>query len=167
MWLLHCTCLFGCSLVAVFRTFCAAFFVNRARDVVCCVVCVVPPPTTQHVVTSKCVYYNPRECPPATCNRTVEECGAPLEGKRWHCYALWTNKTGSVVMLMRGCWIDVEKCYDQTSCVSNDMPMSRTDGSFCCCDGDLCNAKVYESPVRSSPQPTTLTPGVCVCGKIL
>ena len=119
---------------------------------------VVPPPLTQFVVTSRCVYYNPRECPPATCNRTVEECGAPLEGKRWHCYALWTNRTGVVTMLMSGCWIDVENCYDQTKCMSNDM--SRTDENFCCCDGNLCNAKVYDSPsARSSPLPEYRTSG--------
>ena len=124
----------------------------------CCVVCVVLPRTAQFATTTtKCVYYNPRECPPATCNKTVEECGEPLEGKRWHCYALWTNKTGTVVKLMSGCWIDVKKCYDRPICISNDM--SRTDESFCCCDRDLCNAKVYDSPVRSSEMRTTTTPG--------
>jgi len=126
-------------------------------DVFCFAVCVVLPPTAQFVTTTKCVYYNPHECPPATCNKTVEECGKPLEGKRWHCYALWTNRTGTVVMLMSGCWIDVENCYDQLTCVSNDM--SRTDESFCCCDGDLCNAKVYDSPLRSTRMPETRTPG--------
>jgi len=130
-----------------------------ACSVICFVVCVVPPPTMQYVLTTKCVYYNPRECPPATCNKTVEECGKPVEGKRWHCYALWTNKTGSIVMLMSGCWIEVENCYDQTMCISNDM--SRTDESFCCCDGDLCNAKVYDSHVRSKPLTEPSTPGVC------
>ena len=122
-----------------------------------CVVSVVLPPTTQFITTSKCVYYNPLECPPSTCNKTVDDCGEPLEGKRWHCYALWTNKTGTVVMLMSGCWIDVEKCYDQAACISNDM--SRTDESFCCCDGNFCNAKVYDIPVRTSQVPDTRTPG--------
>ena len=125
----------------------------------CCAVCVVPPPTTQFVTTTRCVYYNPGKCPPATCNQTVEECGEPLEGKRWHCYALWTNQTGQVVILMRGCWINNENCYDQTTCTSNDM--SRTDESFCCCDGDLCNARVYDLPsVRSSSPSVSHTPGL-------
>ena len=124
-----------------------------------CAVCVVLPPTAQFVKTTKCVYSDPRECPPATCNKTVEECGEPLEGKRWHCYALFTNRSGTVTMLMRGCWFNNDQCYDQLDCVSNDM--SRTDDSFCCCNGDLCNAKVYDSPVRSGAVLESSTLGEC------
>ena len=128
--------------------------------VICCAVCVVPPTTTQFVMATKCVYYSPRECPLATCNRTVQDCGEPLDGKRWHCYALWTNKTGNVMMQSSGCWIEVEKCYDQTMCISNGMSGTDDSLSFCCCDGDLCNAKVYDLQVRSSPLPASSTPGV-------
>jgi len=126
--------------------------------VVLCAVCVVLPPTAQFIETTKCMYYNPRECPPATCNRTTIDCDEPLEGRRSHCYALWTNRTGTVVILMQGCWINVEDCYDQRTCVRNDM--SRTEESFCCCDGDLCNAQVFDSQIRTSSQvPETRTPG--------
>jgi len=131
--------------------------VEFSKPAVFCTVCVVMLPTTQYVMTTKCLYYNPKECPPATCNKTVIECDEPLEGRRSHCYALWTNKTGTVEILMRGCWINVENCYDQFSCVRNDM--SRTEESFCCCDGDLCNAKVFDSPVTSTRMPETRTPG--------
>jgi len=65
---------------------------------------------------------------------------------------------------MRGCWIEVDSCSGQMACVSNDM--SRTDQSFCCCDGDLCNAQVYDSPVRSTQRTETQTQGECVLEKM-
>jgi len=152
-----CVCLFHHFIISIIMwLYFSIFLLKCACNAFCYTVSVVMPPTSE-LVTNKCVYHNPLECPPATCNKTVEECGEPVEGKRWHCYALWTNKTGRVSVLMSGCWIYVEKCIGQLACVSNDM--SRTDENFCCCDGDLCNAKVYDSGARSSPVPDTNTPG--------
>lgn len=87
------------------------------------------------------------------CSSTVEACGpADAPGKRTHCYALWRNVSGSVTVILKGCWLDYEKCYDRQECLGFAVTHV-TNGYFCCCDKDECNRNISWS---SNARQTTL-----------
>jgi Activin types I and II receptor domain len=89
----------------------------------------------------------------SNCSSAVLACGAPdAPGKRTHCYALWRNVSGSVTVILKGCWLDYEECYDRRECLG--LPTTHvTDGYFCCCDVDECNRNMSMS---NNPRLTTL-----------
>ena len=117
-------------------------------------------------VKTVCEYYNRNECQTGKgqCNGT-EICPDPEEqDKRSHCYAFWTNISGEVEVIMKGCWLDYSLCYDRVTCLE-DNPFK--DKFFCCCEGDFCNKILYMADILSVTRVTTLTnthltsPGKC------
>jgi len=115
--------------------------------------------------TEVCEYYNPAMCLkyPNHCNKTAV-CDVPESGKRSHCYALWTNNSGSVKVLMKGCWLDNPQCYDLSSCTGE----KQNDGQYyCCCEGDFCNSVLSITIDNGSRKPdTTSGTPVIIPGKV-
>ena len=61
----------------------------------------------------QCEFHNNDTCLTPPCN-TTETCEIPEEGKRSHCFALWHNTTtGGIELKLKGCWLDMEDCYDE------------------------------------------------------
>ena len=110
------------------------------------------PPRGVDVATTRCVYYDPIKCQTKgeNCNMTEQTCVAPVDGKRAHCYALWRNVSGTVEVEKRGCWLDDKACYNQETCVEEDLSPKMF---FCCCEGDFCNKKLHYKPQLTSPTP--------------
>ena len=110
------------------------------------------PPRGVDVATTRCVYYDPIKCQTKgeNCNMTEQTCVAPVDGKRAHCYALWRNVSGKVEVEKRGCWLDDKACYNQETCVEEDISPKMF---FCCCEGDFCNKNLHYKPQLTSPTP--------------
>lgn len=121
------------------------------------------PPTprpTPALPTLFCEHYDYLECrgSSAPCNNSVQACEVDPEGKQPHCYALWTNKSGTVVVSKKGCWFNLFECLNPAVCIS-EAPVTPEQHQFCCCDTDTCNVNVYTASwisVASSPTTTTL-----------
>lgn len=116
------------------------------------------PPGGAAMTTLVCEYYDPFQCgkDPNYCNRT-ESCPTPDEGKRSHCYALWTNTSGVIEVLKKGCWLDAPQCYDLFRCVESDSRQLRY---YCCCEGDMCNVNLFVSASHPTDPPNHSSPGV-------
>lgn len=97
-----------------------------------------------HVV---CEYYDLLECKkdPSYCNSTIE-CEQPDVGKRLHCYAFLTNSSGVMLLSKKGCWLDDVECYNKSKCIARDDGASNF---YCCCEGNMCNANVTISTLKS------------------
>jgi hypothetical protein len=87
-------------------------------------------------VARECVSYDWQKCSGANCTQ-IEVCETPDPGKRAHCYATWRNETGNITVLMQGCWLDAEDCYDHKRCEEREWETNKP--YFCCCDGNVCN----------------------------
>lgn len=94
------------------------------------------------------------------CDDVVDYCAAPEDGKRAHCYASWSNDTGTPKMVKAGCWLNDQACYDKNECVATKA----TSVHFCCCEGHMCNGEfsvIFEPPtpapsfVDATPIPTS------------
>lgn len=87
----------------------------------------------------ECVAYDQQQCRrnSSHCVPQTEICPEPSAGKRAHCYAAWHNETGNVTVVMQGCWVNAEHCYDLLRCEANDVNENKP--YFCCCDEDDCN----------------------------
>ena len=83
-----------------------------------------------------CEHFNPSQCSdPTKCNQT-QVCSDD-DAEKWHCYALWTNVSGTPLILMKGCWLDKEYCYNKQRCTVTEV---NRHNNFCCCDEDMCNS---------------------------
>jgi len=103
--------------------------------------------------TTECEFYNQTLCQTGKgkCNVT-ETCGKPGDGKRSHCFAYWSNVSGLVEVIMKGCWLNSEACYNRPTCIVQDSPTKDT--YYCCCEGDLCNSVVrYDDTYSSTAVP--------------
>ncbi|XP_071055667.1 activin receptor type-2B-like [Onthophagus taurus] len=101
----------------------------------------------QPLTTTQCEEYQ-KECQ-ENCS-TTENCTAPEDGKRNHCYVLWEmNANNTPNVHMKGCFLNNEKCFDQERCVSKEHSKML----YCCCEGDYCNKEFFWEP-----SPTTTTP---------
>lgn len=77
---------------------------------------------------------------------SVKVCDPPAEGKRSHCYTLWTNISGVVTIVKQSCWLDHFQCY-QSQCEAK----SPSHHLFCCCEGDMCNVNFSYAAVVKPP----------------
>ncbi|XP_030748861.1 activin receptor type-2A [Sitophilus oryzae] len=111
------------------------------------------------MVTTKCEFYN-SSCTPGTCNEVVE-CDVPGEGKRNHCFVLWSYEpNGTANVSLKGCFLNSEDCYGQRSCVDKTFS-PKNNFNYCCCEGDMCNANFSWVPVPTEPPPpSTAVPTV-------
>ncbi|XP_022904436.1 activin receptor type-2A [Onthophagus taurus] len=101
----------------------------------------------QPLTTTQCEEYQ-KECV-ENCS-TTENCTAPEDGKRNHCYVLWEmNANNTPNVHMKGCFLNNEQCFDQERCVSKEHSKML----YCCCEGDYCNKEFFWEP-----SPTTTTP---------
>ncbi|XP_071001081.1 activin receptor type-2A-like isoform X1 [Oncorhynchus clarkii lewisi] len=109
--------------------------------------------------TQECVHYNYNPNPAAIQenrgNRTGIETCAGEKDKRRHCFATWRNVSGTVDIVKQGCWLDDTNCYDRTECV--EMKES-PDVFFCCCEGNMCNQKLFYTPDNTQAVQTTSNP---------
>ncbi|XP_060523830.1 activin receptor type-2A [Cylas formicarius] len=110
-------------------------------------------------VTTKCEYNN-GTCSPGECNEVID-CDTPGEGKRNHCFVLWSkNQDGSKNVSLKGCFLNTEDCYGQKRCTEKS-PTPKNNLMFCCCEGDLCNKEFFWEPVATeAPPPSTAIPTV-------
>jgi hypothetical protein len=114
-------------------------------------------------VKTVCEYFNRNHCQNGNgqCNGT-EICPDPEEeNKRSHCYAFWTNVSGEVEVVMKGCWLDYLPCYNRATCVE-DNPFK--DKFFCCCEGDFCNSILHltdASLATTLASPQVMSSGRC------
>ena len=81
------------------------------------------------------------------CNETVL-CSPAEPDKNTHCYASWKNGTDGVELVMKGCWLDHESCYNKMECVASGATANIY---FCCCEGEMCNQNFS---YRAPPTPT-------------
>lgn len=81
------------------------------------------------------------------CNET-KLCSPAEPDKTTHCYASWKNGTDGVELVMKGCWLDHESCYNKMECVASE---ATANVYFCCCEGELCNQNFS---YRALPTPT-------------
>ncbi|CAH0552722.1 unnamed protein product [Brassicogethes aeneus] len=109
------------------------------------------------LVTSKCEFYNRTHCSGPNCQE-IEECEAPGEKKRNHCYVAWEiNDKGKPEVLLKGCFLNLITCYDQAECVEKSYKSKKP--FFCCCEGNLCNANfTYDPAPTEPPTPSTEMP---------
>ncbi|XP_078461677.1 activin receptor type-2B-like isoform X1 [Lampetra planeri] len=91
--------------------------------------------------TTECEYFNAHWQRYNTSRSGTEGC----EGdKRKHCFASWTNNSGSVELVRKGCWLDDFNCYNRGECTETKETPSVF---FCCCEGNFCNKKFNHIPV--------------------
>lgn len=81
------------------------------------------------------------------CNETIL-CPPAEPDKSTHCYASWKNGTDGVELVMKGCWLDHESCYNKIECVASE---ATSNIYFCCCEGEMCNQNFS---YRALPTPT-------------
>nr|XP_018896703.1 PREDICTED: activin receptor type-2A-like isoform X2 [Bemisia tabaci] len=98
--------------------------------------------------TTSCEVYDRQKCnatSPAACT-AVEKCIDTEPDKQSYCFALWQNdtKTGISSMIIKGCWAFDPNCHNQTRCV--ETASEHKDMFYCCCEGDMCNSRVYWEP---------------------
>ncbi|XP_066519051.1 activin receptor type-2A isoform X1 [Hoplias malabaricus] len=103
--------------------------------------------------TQECVFYNTSWEKDRTNRSGIEQCSGEKD-KRRHCFSTWKNNSGTIEIVKQGCWLDDVNCYDSSECVERkDSP----DVFFCCCEGNMCNERIYYSPLRvqttSNPYP--------------
>jgi len=96
------------------------------------------------------------------CNYQRDYCERPEEGKRAHCYASWSNDTGTPKIVKAGCWLNDQACYDKNECIATKAQPQPI--HFCCCEGTMCNSEysvIFEAPtdpppfVDATPLPTS------------
>uniref|UniRef100_A0AAR2JSP2 Serine/threonine-protein kinase receptor n=1 Tax=Pygocentrus nattereri TaxID=42514 RepID=A0AAR2JSP2_PYGNA len=98
--------------------------------------------------TQECVFYNASWEKDRTNRSGIEPCSGEKD-KRRHCFSTWKNNSGTIEIVKQGCWLDDVNCYDSTECVERkDSP----DVFFCCCEGNMCNEKIYYSPDTQAVQ---------------
>ncbi|GAA6100783.1 activin receptor type-2A [Tachysurus ichikawai] len=106
--------------------------------------------------TRECVFYNSNWEKDRTNRSGIEPCTGEKD-KRRHCFSTWKNSSGTIELVKQGCWLDDVNCYDSSECVERkDSP----EVFFCCCEGNMCNEKIYYSPDTQTVQTTSnpLTP---------
>ncbi|RZC35146.1 activin receptor type-2A, partial [Asbolus verrucosus] len=112
-------------------------------------------------VTTKCEFYNQTQCADgkgAGCN-DIEECEPPEDGKRNHCFVLWSwGENGSVNISLKGCFLNYELCYNKTECVEKSPKRKKDQHMFCCCEGNMCNQKFTWEPAPITEAPPSSTP---------
>lgn len=110
--------------------------------------------------STKCEFYNQTMCanPNDPNCKDVEECEQPEDGKRSHCFVVWTeDENGVMNVSLKGCFLDNEDCYNKSDCVAKVSNPGKF--LFCCCEGNMCNQNFKwlltptESPPLSSPIP--------------
>lgn len=77
------------------------------------------------------------------------------EEKRQHCYAFFTNKTGVLKDIKKGCWLNSIECYDKLICTTKSV--DERGNHFCCCDSPMCNVDLqhlHEPYIMPTPKPT-------------
>nr|XP_026693851.1 transforming growth factor beta receptor isoform X1 [Ciona intestinalis] len=70
-----------------------------------------------------------------SCN-TTELCVKDEEvpGRQPNCFVSWTNESGKVEIIRKGCWSQSKPCLAKCEAVTIKSVF------FCCCDNDLCNS---------------------------
>ncbi len=82
-------------------------------------------------VARECVLYDWQKCSD-NCTGT-EIC----PGKQAHCYATWRNETGNITVLMQGCWLNSDDCYDHVRFEKRKWEENKP--FYYCCNEDYCN----------------------------
>ncbi|MCI4375808.1 hypothetical protein PGIGA_G00114120 [Pangasianodon gigas] len=101
--------------------------------------------------TRECMFYNSNWEKDRTNRSGIEPCTGEKD-KRRHCFSTWKNSTGTIELVKQGCWLDDVNCYDSSECVERkDSP----EVFFCCCEGNMCNEKIYYSPDTQTIQTTS------------
>ncbi|XP_044261805.1 activin receptor type-2A isoform X2 [Tribolium madens] len=112
-------------------------------------------------ITTKCEFFNQTLCADskgATCNE-IQECEKPEDGKRNHCFVLWSwEDNGSVSIALKGCFLNSEQCYDKTECVETSPKSKKPKHMFCCCEGNMCNQNFTWEPAPPTEAPPSSTP---------
>ncbi|KAF2901915.1 hypothetical protein ILUMI_04271 [Ignelater luminosus] len=110
-------------------------------------------------ITTRCEFYNKTMCTKSResgsgqgCNEQ-EECELQGDGKRSHCYALWTmDENGNKNITLKGCFLNTEECYDKQECIEK-ADKSNKGFWFCCCEGNMCNQNLTWDPTSTEPTP--------------
>ncbi|XP_061877336.1 activin receptor type-2B-like isoform X2 [Entelurus aequoreus] len=114
--------------------------------------------TAGHAPTRECLYYNVNYEMELTNQSGVERCEGDAD-KRSHCYASWTNESGAIELVKKGCWLDDFNCYDREECVSTE---ESPQVFFCCCEGNMCNNKFTHLPDAAGSLIQAPTPRISV-----
>ncbi|XP_052829882.1 activin receptor type-2B isoform X1 [Octopus bimaculoides] len=99
-------------------------------------------------------------CNTNVCNGTIECFAEP--DKHTHCYATWRNGSDGVEILMKGCWLDHENCYNKMDCVASD---STANVYYCCCESEMCNQNISFKALPPPPTVAAVTKDPVVINK--
>ncbi|KAL3280147.1 hypothetical protein HHI36_017647 [Cryptolaemus montrouzieri] len=109
--------------------------------------------------TTKCEFYNQSMCanPDDPKCHDIEDCDRQDDGKRSHCFVLWSeNEHGVINISLKGCFLNSEECYNKSDCVARVTKPDKY--LFCCCEGNMCNQnfKWILSPTETPPMSTAI-----------
>ena len=62
-----------------------------------------------------------------------------------YCFAIWTNNSGNVKVLMHGCWSGRDAANCETATCKLGIRIEKQN-YFCCCNKDFCNDELGLDP---------------------